>query len=1235
MNKILHHLYQYHTLNNQVFKYLLCLLILSGCGTKMTMYRDKTDIPKTSTASHTNKLDYQSFYMMGNGGASKKGPHKKILQAAQDLLEKQAQQEDYLLFLGDNVHANNLEEDLNKKQLQDQIYLAKAFKGTTLFTNGEHDWNEQGIPGLEDLEDGIEDQLSENRMQPENGCPLEVIELNDQASIFVVDSQWYIEDWSKHRTFNDACSIKTREQLLYILKDEIRKARHKNVLIVMHHPMYTNGIYGGEIPVDVLYKPTSDNLFLPGIGFLYAFIRSQGGISKQDQFNPLMNGLMQEIAIIAQQAPHVFVLSAHERSQQYIVHEGLRQIISGTLSEGKAARLGKDGVFVSARPGFAELRLFKDGSSRVVFYELDEQDNLAIAFEKTAFPAEKPYDLDQLPTSYSQTYTASVYPPEETVVDKKYEARWGKHYRSMYGISVEAPTALLDTLYGGLKVERAGGGNQTQSLRLVDKNDKEYNMRALAKDPYAFLKSSGYDDLDAKKYFSATIPAELIEDFYTAAHPYGAFAIPRLAGAAQLNHTHPKIYYVPKQKALGDFNKVHGNRLYMIVEKPDDDFNGSHMFGFNEDVESTGDLFEKLREDEKNYLAETEYIRARIFDMLVGDWDRHEDQWRWAQQQLEDDEAHKFLAIPRDRDQVFANFDGKFLTTLQKFMGSTRQFGKYGPNIDFIAEFSESAINLDRALIQKSTRETWLEQARYLQQQITPEIVAKAFAEMPQEVHNDVWKEIQSDLLSRKQNLPDIVSRYYDHFVRFQTLKGTDKDDRFYIERHPNGSLRIRAYRIKDGEDGTLLFDRTFKEEETKEIWLYGLDDKDEFYVNDGQRSKIKLVISGGLGDDTYDFKNGQSITVYDQRSGDNKIKNKGGARFRINNIYENHIYDSERRPTKSKVAGLEMTYNPDLGLVPHLKIGQKKMGFERYPFTSLYTLDARYHALTQAIDLQAQAHFAHLFPEWNLRVDGRITSTNYTENFFGFGNNSTENTTNYDLNRIAMQRIQGGVATYYQGEYGTSFSLGAGYESIDTDVSDFVPFRNAGNREEFFTLKSRYEYRSVDDPAYTTRGMQVTAHSAYQDNLSNSSTIFTLDPTLVFWNAIDKSRDLVLRTAFRGQLRVGENIPFYQAARLGSETGLRSYRMYRFTGQQAFSGSADLLYRFNPLKTILFPLRINTYAGYDTGRVWQDDENSSIWHYSYGGGLHLAMGGFFKTDVSYFTGPEGGRFALGVQIGL
>jgi hypothetical protein len=54
---------------------------------------------------------------------------------------------------------------------------------------------------------------------------------------------------------------------------------------------------------------------------------------------------------------------------------------------------------------------------------------------------------------------------------------------------------------------------------------------------------------------------------------------------------------------------------------------------------------------EKYIVDENEYIKARLFDMLIGDWDRHYDQWRWAEYKKKAIVIYK--PIPRDRDRFF------------------------------------------------------------------------------------------------------------------------------------------------------------------------------------------------------------------------------------------------------------------------------------------------------------------------------------------------------------------------------------------------------------------------------------------------------------------------------------------------------------------------------------------------------------------------------------------------------
>ena len=68
-------------------------------------------------------------------------------------------------------------------------------------------------------------------------------------------------------------------------------------------------------------------------------------------------------------------------------------------------------------------------------------------------------------------------------------------------------------------------------------------------------------------------------------------------------------------------------------------------------------------------------------------------------------------------------------------------------------------------------------------------------------------------------------------------------------------------------------------------------------------------------------------------------------------------------------------------------------------------------------------------------------------------------------------------------------------------------------------------------------------------------------------------------------------------------------------------------------MKTKLLPLRITPYVGYDIGKVWMDNTDSTRFYNSYGGGFQLSMTGLFSSSFSYFHGDEGGRLQFGLTI--
>ena len=84
-----------------------------------------------------------------------------------------------------------------------------------------------------------------------------------------------------------------------------------------------------------------------------------------------------------------------------------------------------------------------------------------------------------------------------------------------------------------------------------------------------------------------------------------------------------------------------------------------------------------LREKKKHFVDQKWTLRSRMFDLLIHDWDRHDDQWRWARFDLagesEKDKHRIYRPIPRDRDQAFSKYDGAFIGFARLFMPFLRQ----------------------------------------------------------------------------------------------------------------------------------------------------------------------------------------------------------------------------------------------------------------------------------------------------------------------------------------------------------------------------------------------------------------------------------------------------------------------------------------------------------------------------------------------------------------------------------
>ena len=643
---------------------ILLIFILGGCATTRTKYADweKThDVPTSKEVSHT-------LYLIGDAGKSPMGEMNPVLKVLKEKLGA-APKNSTAIFLGDNIYPEGMPAKkeaeayhIAKNHLDAQLNTLTEFKGRPIFVPGNHDWYSDGLKGLSRQQKYIEKELDSKKVFfPKDGCPIQKIDVNDDLVIIAIDTEWYLVNWDKHPTMNDECDIKDREKFFEELEGLIKKNMDKTTILAMHHPMFSYGPHGGQFSFKRNIFPDGGNIPLPVVGSLVNLLRKTTGASQEDFQNKRYNQLRKRIITLAQYSEKVVFVSGHEHTLQYIVEENTPQIVSGSGAKEGAARLLNGSKFATGQTGYAIMEVYTDGSSRVRFYGVQKDGTEKFLYTTEVLAARTTGNEKEYDNKFPSEVKASVYTQEEVDKSKFFKTVWGERYRDVYAVKVSAPTVDLDTLFGGLKVVRKGGGHQSRSLRLVNKEGKEYVMRALRKSAEVYLQSMAFKEQYVVGEFEDTFTENLLEDFYTGAHPYAPFTIGTLSDAVGIFHTNPVLYFIPKQRAIKGYDGF-GDELYMIEERTTDGHGDQKSFGYANRMESTDDVLKRLRTDEKYTVDNTSYLKARLFDMMIGDWDRHTDQWRWARFKDKKSDKIVYQPVPRDRDQAFSKMgDGAFM----------------------------------------------------------------------------------------------------------------------------------------------------------------------------------------------------------------------------------------------------------------------------------------------------------------------------------------------------------------------------------------------------------------------------------------------------------------------------------------------------------------------------------------------------------------------------------------------
>ncbi|WP_462254196.1 BamA/TamA family outer membrane protein [Ekhidna sp.] len=1166
----------------------------------------------------------QKIFLIGDAGEPK-NPDKNLELLKEKI--KEASSDDFLIFLGDNLYPKGLpgkedpeREELEKK-LTPQLEVMKAFPGKAYIIPGNHDWAQGRKYGFEralEMEVFIREYFEgQDVLLPTGGCPGPIeIPMSDKSTLIILNTQYFLHSWDKPDEQSD-CSNKSTIETLVDLKAMIEKNAGKHILIAAHHPMFTYGEHHGNFSFKEQLLP------LPILGSLQPFYRRFIG-NIQDNTHPKYRAIMKQILAAMNEAEDVVYAAGHEHSLQFLQREGHHFIVSGSGSKVTHVKQGKGSLFAKKEQGFAVLDLDQSGKASVAYWGIDG----GLLYEKDIYQKElKESPLEQTPIDFSDS-TITV------VASKKYEGTkgkytWlGKNYREVWSTPVEVDVMDISNEKGGLKVLKKGGGMQTKSLRLEAEDGKQYVLRSIEKYPENAIPPA----------LQKTFAQDIVEDQISSSHPYGAFIIPPLAEAANIYHSNPKPVFIPDDPSLGQFQTTFAGTLALYEERANGEAAGDAHFGGADDVEGTLKVLEKLKKDNDNRVDQKFVVRNRLFDMWIGDWDRHDDQWRWAE--FDEDKGKMYRPIPRDRDQAFFMNQG-IIPKIAARKWALPKIEGFDEEVDWAPGISQNARFFDRTFMNEPDWSDWMEQIDFLQKNLTDQVIENAVAGWPDQIEKLTGEKVITGLKARRGNMETYARELYLFLSKEVEIIGSDKHEYFLIEHLDTGQTKVVVKkRKKDGETEQVLYERLFKPDETKEIRLYGLDGEDVFEVK-GNNPKIKTRIIGGTDKDRIINGNGDEklskLKVYDRLKSTQVEGNSRGI-LKLSDDPAVNRYDRKAFKYDILMPLITGALNPDDGLFLGAGFVYTKNGWRKEPFAAKHTFTAIGAFATGSFQFNYSGDYTDVLGKWDLNTKLLWQEPFFVNNFFGVGN-ETEFLSNQfvspddddiDYYRVRMDRFEVDAGLSRNVGAKAKFYFGTGYKSVEVEntanrfISDATADPAVFDPNQYYKFVTGISFDSRDNKVLPKAGMTAKAEVEHLEAITDISESTTrLSAEWSFFLTAKLPSRLVIGNRLGVAHITSDDFDFFNANILGGRTNLRGYRRTRFYGQTSFYHNLDLRLKIASFRSYIFPGQFGLVAFHDVGRVWVDGENSDEWHQGKGFGIWVSPLNTVVLNLNYAFGED------------
>lgn len=1143
-----------------------------------------------------------------------------------------------VLFLGDNIYPRGmaLPESPDTTRTQNILkseYMPMRAKGAPVyFLPGNHDWDRMGLNGLEKIKRQWEyiDQLQDSllRVVPENGCPDPYeIEINDKLVIIAYDSEWWLLPYHKSNPGAD-CSCNTKSDVTDRLRALFYKNRGKFIILASHHPFQSYGVHGGVFSVkDHLFPLTAvnKNLYIPMpvVGSLYPLLRTVF-VNPEDLGHPEYKDMIKKIGGVFGDYPDLVHVAGHDHGLQFIKDDkGEIQIVSGAGAKEVHVGKGKNSLFAEAVQGFVTADLMADNSMKFTYYTYTDKGM------KAAFTYSKPYVpvtalISKTITSpVADSVTVSVHPKYDSV-SGLHRAIFGENYRKEWAAKVKLPYLKISQLHGGLTPEKQGGGFQSHSLRLVDPGGKEWVLRTVEKDPTKLLPEE----------LIQTFAFGLLDDATSGQHPFGALIVPPMAEALNIPHSNPVIGVVAPDANLGQYAGFYIGKVCLFEER--------EPTGRSDNTEKMEKMLEK---DNDNHFDGHRYAKARMLDVMIGDWDRHEDQWRW--QRGKDDNGNlMYTGVPRDRDQTLYTREAIedvaarrwILPPLQGFDGKITDVRYSMFKSRFMNPYPES----------KFSYTEWMKIAAEVKATLTDTVFEEGLRRLPSEIYRIRHDELMRKFKQRRENFLPAMDEYYRFANKIADIRLSDKNEQVEIGDAPNNGLSVTVMKInKKGKLRDTLLKAAYDPAITKEVRLFTAGGDDHVTLNTS-RTDIKLRIVGGEGQKEYEVIGANNkVRLYGKPANHTFIGDSTRFITHFNNdtattaIHNSNMYDVWMPLLTANV-------NRDDGFL--LGLGFRHTGqdgFRKFPFTSLQELMVTHSFSTNAFSINYSGTWTKAVGNADLLMQAIVKAPDNTMNFFGRGNGSVYNkSADIGYYRIRFNIYDLNPALRWHTHTGATFSIGPSLSYYTLDPADNTGRlinnpSEVGSYDSTTVSKDRIHAGIVmnyisdkrNNPIFPSSGIYINVKLQGYAGLNTYSKSFAqLIPEIAFYRGIGSDSRLIIAERLGGGVTLGQTA-FYQSLFLGGQGNLLGFRQNRFAGQHMFYNNLEARLRLGDVASYVIPGQFGLSAFYDAGRVWNKNDQSETWHQGVGGGVYFAPAVLTVLQIQAGYSKEGWYPSFSLQF--